>query len=154
MNKTGAEAPGKLPGCRALILWCCAAVTHPHPVLNCRSSPGNTSVRGSGHTPLCCRRLSEADRQGELLSIKLLFYWLPNWPWNHCAELGGFSSRDEGEDLLVSSKSRGTKHAFKNKQDLLIFISVDTKLKVKTRSPGSVSALNPTIRSGVWMICV
>lgn len=55
-------------------------------------SSGNTSVRGSGHREESCRRLSEAARQGELLSIKLLFYWLPNWPWNHCTEPGGFSS--------------------------------------------------------------
>lgn len=49
------------------------------------------------------RRLSEAARQGERLSIKLLFYWLPNWPWNHGTEPRSFSCWAE-EDLLVSNK--------------------------------------------------
>lgn len=51
-------------------------------------SSGNTSVRGPGHREESGRRL----RRGELLSIKLLFYWLPNWPWNHRSELRGFSA--------------------------------------------------------------
>lgn len=136
MNKTAAEAHGRLPGRGALILWCCTAVTRPCSVLNCRSSPGNTSVRVQ--VARRGRRRGEARRQGELLSIKLLFHWLLNWPWNHCAQSGGFFPPDAGEDLLVSSKSRQRtdarhKHAQTNRTYWFLFLQTQNKKwEVKT----------------------
>lgn len=39
-------------------------------------------AKGPGHRTVRCRGLGEVRP-----SIKLLFYWLPNRPWNECAEL-------------------------------------------------------------------
>lgn len=104
MNKTGAEDPGRPPGCIALILWCCSAVTHLHTEVNCRSrlQPAAPGIH-VWEAQVSGRRLSQAARQGEPLSIKLLFYWLPNWPWNHGTEPRSFSCWAE-QDLLVSNK--------------------------------------------------
>lgn len=132
MNKTGAEHPGRPRGCCALIHRCRTGVCQIQTAA-CRS--GSRPARGSGRGEESCRRLSEARRQGELLSIKLLFYWLPNWPWNRRAEPRGFSSWAE-EDLRVSGERISTQqqeHTQKTKQALLIFISVETKQKIQQK---------------------
>lgn len=44
--------------------------------------------------------LCEADRRAQLLSIKVFFYWLPNWPWYSHTEPRSICSSTKNDSLV------------------------------------------------------